>query len=312
MATAAPGAPGPGGVAPADAPWPALLGPYRLDRCLGRGSTASVHLAQDTRDGSWLAVKLLPADTGPDDTLQHELRARLQQEAAIAQQLRHPDIVGLLAAGQTAGRPWLAMELAPGCALQRYTHRARLLPEPVVLGIGSRLAQALAHAHGQGVVHRDIKPANVLVDLPSRSLKVTDFGTARVLDGLRTRTEVLLGSPSYMAPELLAGEPADEGSDLYALGVVLFELLTGRRPHEADTMGELLRRVSRDPAPELQRLRPDLPPPAARLLQALLAPQRAARPAGAAELSQSLHALGPPWQALPPPSGPEVPPAPAA
>jgi serine/threonine-protein kinase len=271
-----------------------------------------VHLAQDTRDGSWLAIKLLPADTGTSDPAQAELRARLQQEAAIARHLRHPDIVGLLATGQTAGRPWLAMELAPGCTLQRYTHPTRLLPVPVVLGIGARLAAALAHAHSQGVVHRDIKPANVLVDLPTRSLKITDFGTARVLDGVHTRTEVLLGSPSYMAPELLAGQPADEGSDLYALGVLLFELLTARRPHEADTMGELLRRVSRDPAPDLQRLRPDLPPPAARLLQALLAPQRAARPAGAAELSHSLQALAPPWQAQPPPSGPEAPEAPAA
>jgi serine/threonine-protein kinase len=180
------------------------------------------------------------------------------------------------------------MELAAGSELGRYTRMPRLLPEALVLQIGERLARALAHAHAQGVVHRDIKPGNVLFDLPTGRLKLMDFGIAGLADLQRTRTGVVLGSPAYMAPEQLAGAAADARSDLYSLGVLLFELLAGRLPHEQASLGELLRAVAREPAPDLCLLRPALSPALAAVVAQALHKQPARRPADSLALADAL------------------------
>lgn len=258
---------------------PPRLGSYRLDRVLGKGTSATVHLAQDERDARWVAIKVLTPGWEPGGVDREEVHQRFVQEAAIVQRVQHPDIVAVLETGESAGRLWLAMELAAGCGLDRYAQPRLLLPARVVLEIGARVAGTLAHAHAQGVVHRDIKPANVLVDLATQSVKVTDFGTARLLDGRRTRTGLMLGTPAYMAPELLAGAPADARSDLYSLGVMLFELLAGQRPHDAASMGELLRQIANQAPPDLQALRPTLPPGLVELVNSLLAKQPSRRPA---------------------------------
>jgi serine/threonine protein kinase len=260
---------------PTDTP---RLGPYRLDRVLGKGSSATVHLAQDERDARWVAIKVLTPGWEPAEVDREEVHQRFAQEAAIVQRVQHPDIVAVLETGESAGRLWLAMELAAGCGLDRYAQPRLLLPARVVLETCARVAGTLAHAHAQGVIHRDIKPANVLVDLATQSVKVTDFGTARLLDGRRTRTGLMLGTPAYMAPELLAGAPADARSDLYSLGVMLFELLAGQRPHDATSMGELLRRIANQAPPDLQTLRPTLPRGLIELVDSLLAKQPSRRP----------------------------------
>jgi serine/threonine-protein kinase len=253
------------------------LAHYVLGRVIGRGGSGTVHLARNRHDGGWVALKILVAG----DTLaageHEELRTRFLQEAEVAKRLQHPDIVAIHAAGESGGLLWIAMELVRGCSLERYVQPRRLLPPAVALGIGVRVARALAHAHAMGVVHRDIKPSNVLVDLAAGSMKLMDFGAARLHDGSRTRTEVMLGTPAHMAPEQLAGAAADARSDLYALGVLLFELLTGRRPHESASLGELLRLVSSEPAPDVRTLRPDLPPILADGLARLLAKRPADR-----------------------------------
>jgi serine/threonine-protein kinase len=141
----------------------------------------------------------------------------------------------------------------------------------LTLRIVERIARALAHAHRSGIVHRDVKPQNVRVNLPADAVKLADFGAARSEDATRTRTGVIVGTPAYMAPEQLSGAAADARSDLYALGVLLFELLTGRRPHESASLGELLRQVSAEPAPDVRTLRPDMPPALAGELARLLA-----------------------------------------
>lgn len=258
---------------------PLLAGRYRLGARLGQGASAEVREAVDLRTGNIVAIKLisLPVDLAP--VQRKEWLQRLQREADLARRLDHPDIVAVIEAGLQPGGAWLAMERVRGVDLSRYTQRHLLLPETLVLRIAARVAAALAHAHANGIVHRDLKPANVLVNLADGQVKLADFGVARDEDASATRTGMTLGTPAYMAPEQLAGAPASAASDTYALGVMLFELLAGRRPHQAATLGELLKATaSQAPAP-LARWRPDLPPTVVAAAEQLLARDPADRPA---------------------------------
>lgn len=274
---------------PAD-PTAPRLSAYQLTGLIGSGSVGEVHRAIDVASGQVVALKLmrLPVQGG---AVTEDARRTFHTEAAAAARLQHPGIVRILAAGEEAGRAWIAMELLGGHDLQRRTRAGALLPPATVLAIVQRIAAALGYAHRQGVLHRDIKPANVLLDLAADRVTLTDFGLARLADAERTRTGLLLGTPAYMAPELLAGEPASAASDLYALGVLLFELLAGRRPHQAASMGALLRQVAREPAPALSTLRRGLPAGVSELVASLLAKQAAARPADAADVADGLAAM---------------------
>jgi eukaryotic-like serine/threonine-protein kinase len=186
------------------------------------------------------------------------------------------------------------MELLGGCDLERYTRPARLLPEPVVLRLAERMARALGYAHSRGVVHRDVKPANVIVDWSSHRVTLTDFGIARAAGAESTRTGLVLGSPVYMSPEQLAGAPADARGDLYALGVMLFQLLSGRLPHESHSLGDLLRQVAHETAPDLRQIRPELPAALAALVASLLAKAPGARARNAELVANTLAALAAP------------------
>ncbi|HSW08628.1 serine/threonine-protein kinase [Aquabacterium sp.] len=233
------------------------FGPYLASAVLGQGASGPVFLAQ--AGAQQVAIKTLTLAATLPAAEQADQRQRFLRQAEVLRSLSHPDIVAVLDGGERNGEPWIAMELAPGTDLSRYTRPQRLLPEPLVLRFGARIARALAHAHGHGVVHRDLKPANVRIDLATDRLKLVDFGVARLQDAAVTRTGVTLGTPAYMAPEQLTGEPADARTDTYALGVMLYELLTGRLPFPATTLGELLRAVAAgDPAP-LRHWRPELP-----------------------------------------------------
>lgn len=279
---------------------PGCLGPYRLERLLGQGSAGSVYLAEAPGDRA-VALKVLPLQGAAE---QHQ---RFEAEVRAARALAHPGIVAVLDAGVEHDLAWIAMEVAPGVPLERYTRPPRLLPEPLALWVAEQVARALAHAHAVGVIHRDVKPANVLVDLPARSVKVTDFGLARLADAAATRTGVLLGSPAYLAPEQLAGGPATAAGDVYALGATLFQLLAGRLPYEGRSMGELLREAAAGALPDLGALRPDLPPALVALVGAAIARRPLDRPPGAAALADALavqrdaleHGAGGPKSRLP-------------
>ncbi len=254
------------------------LGGVRIERLLTRGAMGALYLAFDEADGAPVAVKAVVLGQ-PGDPALAGAQGRFQHETLNAVRLRHPGIVTTHGAILQDGMGYVAMELLSGTDLSRYTRPARLLPEPLALEIAARVAEALAYAHRQGVVHRDVKPANVMFDPAIDSLKLTDFGLARAVDAEATRSGVLLGSPAYMAPELLAGVRADAASDLYALGVLLFQLLTGRLPFEGDSMGALLRAMATQAPQTVRTLRPDLPAAQAAALDRLLAPVLARAPA---------------------------------
>jgi eukaryotic-like serine/threonine-protein kinase len=248
--------------------WPAgtLLQDLRIERRIGRGSTATVYAA--SHEAGHAAVALKVHDAQP----RAELRAQALAAAERASRLDHPNIVRVHGGGEIGDCSFVIMALLPGQTLARYTTAPHLLPEALVLQLAADLAAALAYAHRQGVVHRDVKPANVIFDPATQRATLTDFGLARTADAEASRSGVFIGSPQYMAPELLAGQPPDARSDLYALGVMTYELLAGRPPFEGASMGALLRAVAQSPPPPLSAQRADWTPALAEQLDDLLAP----------------------------------------
>jgi serine/threonine-protein kinase len=235
------------------------LGRYLIEGELGRGAMGAVLLGGDPQNGRKVALKTMALGREFAEEERAEARQRFFREAETAVRLRHPDIVTVFDSGEDRGLAWIAMEYLSGHDLQRHTQPGTLLPVRVVLRVVSRVAEALAYAHSQGVVHRDVKPANVMVDLAMDSVKVTDFGIARIADASRTRTGMVLGTPSFMSPEQMAGRRIDGRSDLYSLGVMLFQLLCGQLPHRADSMAALMNRIVNQRAPDIRSLRPELP-----------------------------------------------------
>ena len=270
---------------PANAPV-GTLAAYRLLRSLGKGGMGEVFLAL-APDGSTVALKAFLINDD-DDGLVAQAFVR---EASVGHRLQHPDIVKVLDSGTQGRYAYLAMEFVPGHDLRAHTQPGRLLPLHTVLATVQRVARALAAAHELHVVHRDIKPANVLVDGPTDTVKVTDFGLARLGDAFRSRTGIIAGTPSYMSPEQLAEMSIGPRSDLYALGVLLFELLTGRLPHEGRSLGELLTQVANRPAPRVSTLRAGLPPALTQLVADLLEKRPERRPPDALTVADRLAAV---------------------
>jgi len=263
-------------------------GPFQLVRPVGAGAMAEVWQAQDGRSGQTVAIKLMRRTADPHQA--QELERRFLLEASTARLLQHRDVVSVLDTGRTAaGQPWMALEWLTGQPLTQHCVAAHRLPAGVVVGLGQRLASALGHAHQRGVIHRDIKPDNLLFDAATGQLKIADFGVARAEDSGATQTGMVLGTPAYMAPEQLAGAPASPAGDLYSLGVVLYELLTSRRPVEAGSLGEWLRRISQEPATPLLSLRPDLPAVLGEVVDQLLERDPASRPPLAEDVALALE-----------------------
>lgn len=274
-----------------------MLGRYRIERQIAQGAMGAIYLGIDPQTLQPVALKTLRLAAefaGPE---LEEARQRFFREAQAAGRLRHPGIVQIFESGEDSGVAYIAMELLVGHDLSRHTRSDQLLDVSQVLHIGQRVAEALACAHSQGVVHRDIKPANVVVDLPSGGVKVTDFGIACVTDASRTRTGMVLGTPSYMSPEQVIGSRPDGRADLYSLGVMLFQLLSGRLPHQHEAMGRLLHAIVNEPAPEIGTLRPELPLALSGLLAKLLSKRPESRQADGLQLAAELGAVAATWRA---------------
>ncbi len=253
------------------------LGRYRIERLLGTGAMGEVYLARDPRLDRLIALKTLrTASVRPEE--EAERRTRLLREARTAGRLLHPHIVTLFDAADHDGLLVLLLEYVPGSDL---AERLRSGP-PIALGEALRLARetcdALDCAHRQGIVHRDIKPSNLLLDAAGR-VKVSDFGIAKIAGETSelTVTGTVMGSPHYLSPEQVRGEPLDGRSDLFSLGIVLYEMVAGRRPFDGETLTTLVFQILSQEPPPLADLRPGLAPALPALLDRFLAKDREAR-----------------------------------
>ncbi len=235
------------------------LGRYVLERVLGKGAMGKVYQGHDPQIRRPLAIKTMALAQEFDADALSEVRQRFFREAESAGRLSHPNIVTIHDAGEADGLAYIAMELLTGGDLQAHTRPETLLPRAVVLSLVARVADALDYAHRKHVVHRDIKPANIMYDALGDQVKVTDFGVARITDSSRTRTGMVLGTPSYMSPEQLAGQRIDGRADLYALGVMLYQLLSGRLPFVGDSLGKLMFSIANDAPFDILTIKPDLP-----------------------------------------------------
>lgn len=268
---------------------PRQMGRYLIRGRLGRGGMASVYRAHDPSIGRDVAIKVLHASLAEDA----ECRERFLREARAAGALSHANIVTVHDVGELEGRPFMAMELVEGPTLAEWLEQHPLPSVRDVATLGLQLARALDHAHAHGVVHRDVKPANILMRPQGRGIKVTDFGIAHVEHardaGGHTQLGRLIGTPQYMSPEQARGEPLDGRSDLFSVGAVLYQALTGERLFKGEGLAEVARQVAAAEVPSISARRPDTPPALRRVVERCLARDRTQRWRSGAELAAALR-----------------------
>jgi len=265
------------------------LGRYRIVGELGRGAMGAVYRAVDPLIEREVAIKTLLQDL-PTEILD-EVRERFLREARSAGRLNHPNIVTIFDVGEDAGVAYIAMELLEGRSLQQMLRAQPKQPYAAAADITAQVADALDHAQQYRIVHRDIKPGNIMVAASGRC-KLTDFGIAYVPTSSMTQTGAALGSPKYMSPEQVVGVPVDGRADLFSLGVVLYEMLTGRNPfvREGDTTPvQVMHRISVEPAAPLRTHDPTIPEAFERIMRRALAKKPQERYARAAEMAEELR-----------------------
>lgn len=278
-----------------------LSGRYRLEESLGGGGYGHVYAALDQALSRRVAVKVLTLRAEWAQVERSERLGRFRREAVAAAALSHPNVATVHDAGDHEGRPFIVMELLRGSDFRQVLLDRGGLPVAEVLSYGAQISAGLRHAHERGLVHRDIKPENLML-LPEGVVKICDFGLVAHRDADATRyTEphAVMGSPPYFSPEQARGAEVTERSDLYSLGCVLYALLAEGPPFSADSyVGYAYRHVHEPPEP-IERRRPEVPAPLARLLHQMLAKDPRERPADAGEVAERLGALMRPAPARP-------------
>jgi eukaryotic-like serine/threonine-protein kinase len=261
-------------------------GRYRVERTLGRGGMSVVYLAHDESLQRPVAVKVLAAELGDDDTF----RRRFLREARLAGRLSHPNIVQVYDAGETDDqRPYIVMELVPG----RTVADCGKLDPGEVITLAVQACAGLQHAHDAGLVHRDVKPGNLLLR-DDGVLKIADFGIARAAEATQlTQLGTVLGTAAYLAPEQAAGETVTAQADIYSLGAVLYELLTGRTPHESGSLAELAAKQAAGAITSVRDLEPSVPEPMEAAVMHSLARDPNFRPSSAADFAHEFAATEP-------------------
>ncbi|MDH5343840.1 MAG: serine/threonine-protein kinase, partial [Betaproteobacteria bacterium] len=266
------------------------VGKYQLNRLLGKGASSAVYLARDTFSGQEVAVKVINPDRFIDTEFGEVYRVQFQREASLAGKLQHPHIVTIYDAVVTEFEGHIAMEYVSGGDLSAYTSADTLLPVGEVIQTGFKCCSALDYAAREGIVHRDIKPANILLTA-DRMIKIGDFGAAylQMQGGTQSLT---IGSPAYMSPEQISGLKVDFHSDMYSLAVVLYEMLTARKPFVATNLLKLAQQVVYGKPVPLRELRPEIPEALERAVMKALGKQPLDRYATWAEFALELANLG--------------------
>jgi serine/threonine-protein kinase len=238
-----------------------MLGRYQVEKELGKGAMGVVYLGKDPKIGRVVAIKTFAISQEFEGEEMQEAKERFFREAETAGRLAHPNIVTIYDAGEEQELCYIAMEFLKGHDLVPYTKMDALLAPKHVISIVIRVAEALAYAHRNGVVHRDIKPANIMYEAEADVVKVADFGIARITDSSKTKTGMVLGTPSYMSPEQLYGMKVDGRSDIFSLSVSMYLLLSGHLPFVGDSMGQLMFKIANEPTPDIRIVRPGVPAP---------------------------------------------------
>jgi len=258
------------------------LGRYEVIKEIGKGAIGTVYLGRDPKINRKVAIKTLRYDEVDGEQLT-EIKERFFREAEAAGRLSHPNIVTIFDAGEDYDITYMAMEYLDGHDLARHCKKDNLLPPKVTLNIIIRVAFALDYAHKHKVVHRDIKPANIMLTEKGH-VKVTDFGIARLTSADSTQTGVILGTPNYMSPEQVLGKKLDGRSDIFSLGAVFYELLTGEKPFKSNNIGNLMHNIASAKFRPIKELRPNVPPCCEALVRRMMAKSRTKRFGSAGEV----------------------------
>lgn len=235
-----------------------MLGRYQVEKELGKGAMGVVYLGRDPKINRVVAIKTLALKDEFEGDELVEIKERFFREAETAGRLNHPNIVTIYDAGEEHDLAYIAMEFLHGHDLARYVKPDALLPVAKVVNIVYKSALALDYAHQHNVVHRDIKPANIMFDPDKSTIKITDFGIARITDASKTKTGTVLGTPTYMSPEQVAGKKVDGRSDLYSLGVMFYQMLSGTAPFRGESMATLMFKIANEAHASVFDARPEL------------------------------------------------------
>jgi len=255
---------------------------------LGRGAMGIVYKGEDPTIHRIVAIKTVRLSDFGEDTLD-EMKERFFREAESAGLLTHPNIVTIYDAGEEHDLAFIAMEFIEGEDLEDYTKPDKLLSLRETLVIAAQVSDALDFAHSKGIVHRDIKPANIMRIKETKEVKVTDFGIARITSSSKTKTGVILGTPSYMSPEQVAGERVDGRSDIFSLGVVLFEMLTGQKPFAAEDMTSLMYKIAKEKHISSRSINPRIPQIVEKIIDNALAKEVEKRYQKAGQMAEHLN-----------------------
>jgi serine/threonine-protein kinase len=261
-----------------------VIGGYRLTEKIGRGAMGVVYRAEPLRGGASVAVKLLQGELANDP----ELVERFRREANSAAELEHPNITRVLDFGDESGELFMVMEYLDGADLSKLVETGSAGDLVDRLAIMTQVAAGMAFVHAHGLVHRDLKPGNIHVK-PDGRARIMDFGLVRLSDSEMTRTGMVMGSPAYMAPELIRGEKADARSDVFSLGAVYYELLAGRRAYPGKGVTQVLMAVMSSEPASLASVAPEVPTPLARIVERCLRKSAALRYQSAGELYAALE-----------------------
>jgi len=276
------------------------IGRYRIQGELGRGAMGIVYRAEDPAIGRTVAVKTIRLGDFTDPAERARLRERLFREARSAGALSHPNIVTIYDIAEENDTAYVFMEFVDGRTLEQMLASSQPLARAQLVDILRQTAAALDYAHHKGIVHRDIKPANIMVSVDGQA-KITDFGVAKIVSQQMTQAGTILGTPSYMSPEQIQGAPVDGRSDQYSLAVIAYEMLTGEKPHSADSLPTLLFKITKEEPPPARRLNPTLGPEVDLVLGRALAKDPAERYATCSEFVAALAVAvqaSPEWEPL--------------